>query len=156
MKSSIGPLVRRILLSSLLLTLLSCRGQDLTTETQAKGDSTGAARSAPNTAVQAAIADTSDYARHKAARLLAERQYERILDWLDHEGLRGTSHDELVSLAQTDDAAAKYIRCDEDTRTPSDTDSRLGSLAACLMRDTKNADSSETTETRDAVVADRR
>jgi hypothetical protein len=80
--------------------------------------------------------EASEFARQAELRALADEQYDTIREWLRRNGLHQRNHAELVSLAETDSAATRYIDCHDSSSTPSGTDTRLGLLSTCLTGET--------------------
>jgi hypothetical protein len=83
--------------------------------------------------------DAIEYAHRVLARSLAKRQYALILEWLHHQGLQGRTHDELMALADHDDAASEYLRCETASEAPGGQQSRLELLSSCLVRGVETA-----------------
>lgn len=127
-----GPVCRTILFA-VPLTLIACQSENADgVSTDGTDDQVYAQSSASATA---ASLDASEFARQAELRELAEVQYETIREWLRRNGLNQRNHAELVSLAETDTAATRYIECHDRSSSPSGSDTRLGLLSTCLMAD---------------------
>lgn len=152
MKAIVARRVSRTILLAFPLALLACEwpsGNDLSGRV---GDPLDAEQSASVTDDSLEV-EVSDFARQAQARMLVDDQYETIRDWLRQHDLRHLNHSDLVSMAETDAAAARYIECHEGSISPTGTDTRLGLLSACLTED-PNAKARSATVPPSIAVAD--
>lgn len=136
MKHSVESTARRVLLTAIPLTLCACSGVRYPPADTPDADSGTPAAQAPAAIDVAETPNAAlEYARRALSRSLAERRYDLILGWLRSEGLEGRSHAELVALAETHASAAKYLRCEQASKTPPGPENRLELVSGCLVRD---------------------